>query len=76
MTGDGRGLLVGGWDGRLQYIDLRTGRTLFEKENAHEGARVVMPGVTAVAIAPDGRHALSAGKERILRYWRLPRLPD
>jgi len=59
--------LTGDADGSVVLWDLATGKEL--KRFPHQGAQV-----TAVAISPDGHHALAALSDRLVYLYRLPRV--
>jgi WD40 repeat protein len=64
---NGRRVLSGGTDYHLRLWDLETGREL----RRFDGLRGPAP-IDCLAIAPDGRHALSSGKlDPRLRVWDL-----
>lgn len=62
MTGDGTRACVGGEDGVVRLIDLRSGREL-EHCYGHQAA------VTGVAVSADGTLAVSASLDKTLRVW-------
>jgi hypothetical protein len=61
---DGRRLLVGGSDGLLRIVDLKTGREI-RRFIGHDGP------LSSVALAPDEQTTLSAGQDGTLRFWSV-----
>ena len=59
---DGRTLLVGGADGSVHFVDLRSGRERIAS-GRHNGAAL------RADFAPDGRHAITAGADGTLIVW-------
>lgn len=68
FAADGQQLLTGHANGTLALWNLVSGEKLFDF-GKHKGI------VTAVALAPDGRTAVSGGHDLLVRYWRLPAPP-
>jgi WD40 repeat protein len=66
ITTDGRSAISGscGDSAGLRFWDLSTGKMCFAL-GGHED------GVTAIAVTPNGQHALSAATDRTLRLWNL-----
>jgi WD40 repeat protein len=73
---DGRKALSGGVEGIVRLWDVNSGKELHQ----FQGHRVVSRGsigaradVRAVLFTPDGTHAVSAGHDRTIRVWKLPK---
>jgi WD40 repeat protein len=62
---DGRSLVVGTADGRVQWRDLRDARHLLPEGWEHRTE------VSAVAVSPNGTLALSGGQDGRVRFWSL-----
>jgi WD40 repeat protein/serine/threonine protein kinase len=60
---DGR-LVTCSYDGTIRLWDPTTGNML-QRLGAHAGP------VTALSVAPDGKHLLTGGRDEIVRYWDL-----
>lgn len=72
ITPDGRfGLTGGGIDAPLQLWNLQTGRLAVKFEENKIGSVALGPFVFSVALAPDGRTAITGGSDDILYLWDL-----
>jgi WD40 repeat protein len=56
-------------DRGIRLWDLETGKLQYRRGGAPDK-------VLHTVISPDGRYALSACDDKVLRLWELPRLPD
>jgi WD40 repeat protein/tRNA A-37 threonylcarbamoyl transferase component Bud32 len=65
---DGR-VITSSYDGTLRLWNPTTG-TLLRRIDAHAGP------ITALAVAPDGKHLLTGGRDEIVRYWDLDNLEE
>jgi HEAT repeat protein len=65
LSGDCRRALAGRGDGTIDLYDLRHGR-IAATFSTHSGP------VYQLAMLPDGRWAVSSGRDRLARLWRLP----
>ena len=65
LSRDCRLALAGRGDGTIDLYDFRQGR-IAATFSTHSGP------VYHLAISPDGRCALSSGRDRLARLWRLP----
>jgi WD40 repeat protein len=74
---DGKQALSGSVDGSVRLWDLETGKELHRFKGhavAENDARVgPRADVRAVLFTPDGRRAVSAGHDKLIRVWNLPR---
>lgn len=61
----GRGGEAPGLNGKIQLLDSASGKKLKELTPGHQD------GLTDLAFHPDGKHLISAGRDTILRVWRL-----
>ncbi|MDA0166058.1 winged helix-turn-helix domain-containing protein [Solirubrobacter ginsenosidimutans] len=66
LTPDGRTLLLGRKDGRIQFVDLVSGAER-RVPGRHQGA------VLQLVITPDGRTAASAGRDNRILLWDVER---
>ena len=62
VSDDGRTILLGGGDGAVRFVDLARGATRLAP-GRHDG------GVASVAFSPDGRTAVTAGKDNRIIIW-------
>jgi WD40 repeat protein len=78
-TPDGRFIVSGGNDGPRVLNDEPMPVDLWVC-NAQTGVARRFPGhqglIYQIAVTPDGQHAITASRDRSLRLWRLPKLPD
>jgi WD40 repeat protein/DNA-binding SARP family transcriptional activator len=61
LPNDGRVLAVGGFDGTVRFVDVRTGHTRL----AHSG----LPSVDSVAFSPDGRTLATGTQDGTVAIW-------
>lgn len=61
----GRGGEAAGLNGKVMLLDPASGKILKELTPGHQD------GLTDLAFHPDGKHLISAGRDTILRVWRL-----
>lgn len=61
----GRGGEVDGPNGKVTLLDPATGKKVRELSPGH------LYGVTDLAFHPDGKHLLSAGRDTLVRVWRV-----
>jgi hypothetical protein len=65
----GRTLSTSGRDGKIRRWDAETGRELVVSQGPEGGA-------ACLVVLPDGRGVVSAGPDRLVRFWRGGRSPD
>ena len=60
-----RGGEAGGLSGKVTMLDPATGKKLRETSPGH------LDGATDLAFHPDGKHIFSAGRDTLVKIWRL-----